>query len=76
MNRKPTSDESSEAMYKLFDDYFILLRETKELADKIPNIESREQKIRAYKEYFAKTRVLRELEINVEDSMGALTWLR
>jgi hypothetical protein len=72
---KKHHDKGFEDMRRLFDNYFILLKETREMANKIPDLESIEEKIKAYKEYFRKIKALKESQVNVEDSLGVLSAL-
>lgn len=48
---------------------------TRDLRNEIPNLDSREERVKAYKEYFRKLKALRELEVQVEDGLKILSWL-
>ena len=72
---KPHCDKGFEAIYQLFERYFVLLKAMRDLANKIPELESKEEKIKAYKEYFKKLERLKELKVEVEDHIRVLSWL-
>lgn len=58
---------------ELFENYFALLKAVRELANRIPDLGSKDEKIEAYKEYFRQLKRLREIEINVEDYVKVLS---
>ena len=56
-----------EDIFEVFESYFVLRKAVGELANKIPDLDSREEKIKAYKKYFAQLKKLKELKLSVED---------
>jgi len=59
-------------IYELFESYFGLLKAVRDLENEIPDLDSKEEKIKAFKEYFKELKKLKELKVNVEDYLKVL----
>lgn len=55
--------------------YFLNLKKIRDLENIIPTLGSKEDRIKAYKEYFERLEEFKELKMRAEESLIVLDWL-